>query len=500
MVGSCNQSHFCYNGAVKISPPGVAPRQGPAGSAGGSATSIAAALLIAAVLGISSVAAAPLAQQTATPTQTQTTTRTPTRTRTVAPKLGATSSTATATATQTLTPTPLPTDTPTPSNTITATETLTAALDTPATATPSSDVPPPTETPRSVAAAVAIPKYTLSLDVKSLSIDSLRARRYVGGPIKITRVLSSTDAFKRVLIEYSSDGLRITGMMNIPRGNGPFPVVILDHGYFKPSEYKTGDGTIRAADAFVRAGYLTLAPDYRCYAGSQCGANPLYVGYAIDVLNLIASLPSLPYADTSRIGIWGHSMGGGITIRVLTISDQIKVAALYGALSADDEVHYCWLYACRAPLVPTREPTLQVSLQRRHEEADPDFLQGIDTSAQTQTSTDPKVRLHEIFLKSSPSRYLSYFGAPVIIHHGEKDDLVPIQWSIDLADSLNGLGKPASLYTYPSEGHVFAGWNWELFMARTISFFNEYLNPQSTPITTGIRVLRHESTLLDSTY
>lgn len=475
---------------MKISPPGVA----------GSATSVAAALLIVAVLGPGSVAASPLAQQTAIPSQTQTTTRTPTRTRTVAPKLGATSPTVTPTATQTLTSTSTLADTPTPSNTITATETLTASPDTRVTATPPSDAPPPTETPRLVAAAPANPKYTLSLDVKSLSIDSLRARRYVGGPIKITRVVSSNDAFKRVLIEYPSDGLRITGMMNIPRGNGPFPVVILDHGYFKPSEYKTGDGTIHAADTFVREGYLTLAPDYRCYAGSQCGANPLYVGYAIDVLNLIASLPSLPYADTSRIGIWGHSMGGGITIRVLTINDQIKAAALYGALSADDEVHYCWLYACRAPLVPTREPTLQLSLQRRHEEADPDFLQGIDTTTQTQTSTDPKVRLHEIFLKSSPSHYLSYFSAPVIIHHGEKDDIVPIQWSVDLADALNGLGKPASLYTYPGEGHVFAGWSWQLFMARTISFFNEYLNPQSTPITAGIRVLRRESTFLDSTY
>src|SRR5574341_41742 len=483
----CNQCHFCYNCAVKISPLGVAPRKGPAGSA----TSIAVGLLIVTVLSISSVAASPPAQQTAIPTQTQTTTRTPTRTRTVAPKLGATSPNVTATPTLTLTLTP--TDTPTSISAITATETITASPNTPVTANPS-------ETPRQVAAAAANPKYTLSLDVKSLSIDSLRARRYLGGPIKITRVLSSSDAFRRVLFEYPSDGLRITGMMDIPRGNGLFPVVILDHGYFKPSEYKPGDGTSHAADAFARAGYLTLAPDYRCYAGSQCGPNPLYVGYAIDVLNLIASLPSLPYADTSRIGIWGHSMGGGITIRVLTLNDRIKVAALYGALSADDEVHYCWLYACRAPLVPTREPTLQVSLQRRHEEADPEFLQGLDASAQTQTTADPKARLHEIFLKSSPSRYLSYFNAPVIIHHGEKDDIVPIQWSIDLADSLNGLGKPASLYTYPGEGHVFTGWNWQLFMARTISFFNEYLNPQSTPITAGIRVLRRENALLDSSY
>src|SRR5574341_2653349 len=48
----CNQCHFCYNCPVKISPLGVAPRKGPAGSAGGSATSIAAGLLIVTVLSI----------------------------------------------------------------------------------------------------------------------------------------------------------------------------------------------------------------------------------------------------------------------------------------------------------------------------------------------------------------------------------------------------------------------------------------------------------------
>ena len=179
-------------------------------------------------------------------------------------------------------------------------------------------------------------RYTLALNSSALSIETLRARPFGGSPIKITRVVSTDTTFQRVLFEYTSDGLRITGMMNIPQGIGPFPVIILDHGYFKPSEYKTGDGTIKAADNFARHGYLTLSPDYRCYGGSQCASNPLDVGYAIDVLNLIASLPSLGNADTSRIGIWGHSMGGGVTMKVLTMDTPIRAAVLYSTVSADD--------------------------------------------------------------------------------------------------------------------------------------------------------------------
>jgi len=416
----------------------------------------------------------PTRRITSTLTLTATLTRTPTRTLTTTATLTATSTlTATATITATATPTLYPTLAPasaTPTVTLTAT------------------VPAPTSTPTPT-------KYTLSLDAKVLSIDALRARSYGGGSIKITRVLSDEQAFRRVLIEYLSDGLKITGMMNIPRGVGPFPVVILNHGYFKPAEYKTGDGTVRAADAFARRGYLTLASDYRCYAGSQCGPNPFYIGYAIDVLNLIAELPSLPNADTSRVGIWGHSMGGGITIRVMTINDSIKVGSLYGALSADDEVHYCWLYGCQVPLV-TPVPRSSFRLQ----EIDPEFFQGVATPVPETAATDPKARLHEIFLKSSPSRYLSYIDTPIIIHHGESDEIVPIQWSVDLADQLTAAGKSATLYTYPGEGHVFAGWGWQLFMSRTLSFFDDYLNPRATPITVDKRVLQQERVAAESSY
>ncbi|MBI5305834.1 MAG: prolyl oligopeptidase family serine peptidase [Chloroflexi bacterium] len=366
--------------------------------------------------------------------------------------------------------------------TTTATSTSTATVTATATFTPTSTITP--------TIAMPTPRYPLSLDARVLAIDTLRSQNYRGGQIKITQTLASDEAFQRVLFEYPSDNLRITGMMNIPRGAGPFPVVILNHGYFKPSEYKTGDGTLRAADNFARRGYLTLASDYRCYAGSQCGANPIYVGYAVDVLSLIGALPSLSYADTSRIGIWGHSMGGQITLRVLTLNNSIKVASLYGALTGDDEVHYCWLYGCRTPLV-TPAPRDSQAFQ----DLLPRSLEGMPTP-----SANSNARLHDIFLRSSPSRYLQYVDAAVIIHHGEKDEIVPREWSVQLSDALNARGKPVSMYLYPDAGHVFTGWDWQLFMARTLAFFDEQLKPRETPITVERRVLRQERLALEASY
>ena len=387
----------------------------------------------------------------------------------------------------TLTPTVVLTATTTPRITPTAgTPTPTLVISTTIAPTPTATITRATITPTPT-------RNPLPLDANALAITTLRARRYGGDGIKSTRVVLTIDAYKQVLIEYFSDGLKITGTMNVPRGIGPFPVVILDHGYFKPAEYKAGDGTSRAADAFARHGYLTLAPDYRCYAGSQCGANPLYVGYAIDVLNLLAQVSSLPDADPARVGIWGHSMGGGITLRVLAITNDIKVAALYGALTGDDEVQYCWLQGCRVASVPTPESRFRQAIQ----DAQDDALLYFPTPV---ASNDPLARLRDIFARSSPSRNLQYITTPLIIHHGEADDTVPIQWSVDLADALSARGKTAVLYTYPGQGHVFAGWSWQLFMTRTLAFFDEFLNPRASMITVDKRVLRQEQIALEASY
>lgn len=397
--------------------------------------------------------------------------------------------TTTATASRTITSPPSMTATLTITSTRRLTSTLTLTPSITATATISATATP-TLTPTTTGTPTPTPiRYPLSVDSNVLSIDALRARPYGGTGIKITRTVLATEAYRQVLIEYSSDGLRISGTMNIPRGIGPFPVVILDHGYFKPAEYKTGDGTSRAADLFARRGYLTIASDYRCHAGSQCASNPLYVGYAIDVLNLIAQLSSVPDADTSRIGIWGHSMGGGITLRVLAVNDSIKVASLYGSLSADDEIHYCWLVGCRTPTPTARDPRAPWL------EADPDFVQ-----SNLPINGAPSARLRDLFAKTSASRHLSNITAAVVIHHGEADDIVPIEWSIELASSLNALGRTAVLYTYPGEGHVFAGWGWQLFMSRTISFFDDYLKPRESIITVERRVLRQERIAAEASY
>lgn len=327
---------------------------------------------------------------------------------------------------------PAPTSTPMPVPTITALE------------------PTPTPTPHPLA---------------DFTIDGLRARKYPGGTITIRSVLTTTATFTSYYIDYPSDGLTITGVMQIPKGEGSFPVVVLNHGYIAPEDYRPGSDTWRAAGYLNKAGYLTIAPDFRGWGESDAGNSFFSTGQVIDTLNAISSLSSIPQADTERIGVWGHSMGGGIALKAVTVDPRIKAAVLYAPVSANDaEILERWGPGCSdSQLYKLAEAcggaeavsqTIEPKLFMAYANAiyNPDFLAQV-----------------------SPINYVDLIAAPVQIHVGTADTRTPPAWAASIYETLVNAGKPATYYTYPQQQHAFKDESWTLFMERTVIFFDNYL-------------------------
>ncbi|NWF63317.1 MAG: alpha/beta hydrolase [Chloroflexi bacterium] len=220
------------------------------------------------------------------------------------------------------------------------------ACSTPAPVPPTATIIPATETPT--------PLPTLTPTATPLphlmypyTIAGLRERDFPGGEIEIGARVAFNDQFSSYLISYPSEGLTITGVLNIPAGEGPFPVIVMNHGFYPRSDYSSGDGSQRAAEYLSQRGYITISSDYRTWSGSDFGVSFFHTGLVADVMNLLASLDSIPQADTSRIGMWGHSMGGGITTKILTLESPVRVAVLYAPNSADDaDLIARWGYGC----------------------------------------------------------------------------------------------------------------------------------------------------------
>lgn len=339
---------------------------------------------------------------------------------------------------------PTPTPMPVVVNTATSTLPPPTASSTPSptqtpTVTPTS-TPIPTDTPTATLTPTLTPDPYAGLTIADLS-----TRSYSGGELKIEEVLDVTAAFTRSLISYPSEGLTLYGFMNTPPGDGPFPVALMMHGYIPPEQYNTIAYTTRYADALARAGYLTIHPNYRNYPPSDEGDDEFRVNHSVDALNLIAIIRAqagqpgpLQAADPSFVGMVGHSMGGGITLRTITISDAVQAAVLYGAMSGDEQRNY--------------EKILEWSGGTR----------GLE-----ELNTPP-----EDLQRISPIFHLDRLTAAVSIHHGDYDGTVPPAWSEELCQQLQALNKPVECFTYPGQPHTFQGEADQLFMQRVVDFFN----------------------------
>ncbi|MBK8984796.1 MAG: alpha/beta fold hydrolase [Chloroflexi bacterium] len=291
--------------------------------------------------------------------------------------------------------------------------------------------PPPTAKPGASPDATpgASPDATPIVNpFAGLTIDELTARPYGGSPLQIVESLGELPGFNRSLISYVSDGLTVYGFMNTPPGTGPLPVVIVLHGYVDPAEYQVLAYTTPYADAFAKAGYLVIHPNYRSYPPSDSGPNLFRVGYAIDTLNLIAAIKQqagqpgpLARADANAIYLFGHSMGGGIALRVLTVSQDVRAAALYGSMSGDERRNFARIW---------------------------EWSGGADGRIELDTAD-------ELVWQISPANYLERIQTPISLHHGLDDGVVPSIWSDQLCEALRALGKTVECLHYPGQLHNF---------------------------------------------
>jgi dipeptidyl aminopeptidase/acylaminoacyl peptidase len=322
----------------------------------------------------------------------------------------------------------------------------------------------PTPTPTSIPTPSATPYPFL---IYPYTIPGLREHKYQSGEISFLSTLAAELEYTRYYISYPSDGLTITGILQIPTGQGPFPVIVMNHGYFNREDFESGSGSDRAAEFLVKRGYITIASDYRSWGGSDIGPSLFHTGLVVDVMNLLSAIPSIPQADQSRIGMWGHSMGGGITTKILTIDTRVKAAVLYAPNSADDaDLIARWGYGCIGDI-----PAGEVLETCNSGDVVPLSLATELIQAYKDAAFDPAMMQW-----IAPIYHLNAINVPIQIHIGTADgDFIgstPPEWSYKLNQALLEAGKSVELFKYEGERHSFIGDQWLIFMDRAAKFFD----------------------------
>ncbi len=116
-------------------------------------------------------------------------------------------------------------------------------------------------------------------------------------------------------------------------GSG-WPVIVSTMATSHRAQYKTTERYVAYVDGFARSGYIVFRPDYRGHDRSEGQPTGAYGSpdYVIDVLNAAGALKRYPDADANRIGMWGHSMGGWITLRAMVVDPDIQAGVIWGGV------------------------------------------------------------------------------------------------------------------------------------------------------------------------
>ena len=333
------------------------------------------------------------------------------------------------------------------------------------TAIPSTDVPytatsTTTYTPALASTPPPAPTATATPIPNPMSISAMRAGEYPGSDIAIEKELERGSNYRRYYAYYLSEGLKIYGLLTIPSGDipaGGWPAIIFNHGYIPPGVYRTTERYIAYVDELARAGYIVYRIDYRGHDASEGQATGAYgnPGYAIDVLNAVASIKRLPEANPEKIGMWGHSMGGYLTLRTMVISKDVKVGVIWaGVVASYPEMLYNW----------RRTGSFTPSPSSR----------GVGWRTQWLESYGAPDENPVFWNSVSATSYLADLSGPLQLHHGSADEDVPLEFSIRLAELAREAGQAADLYIYEDDNHNISE-NFSSAMQRSVEFFDQYL-------------------------
>lgn len=295
-------------------------------------------------------------------------------------------------------------------------------------------------------------------------IESLRQEEYPGSELVIESTLTQGPNYDRHIASYKSDGLKIYALLTVPMGAKPengWPVIVFNHGYIPPNEYWTTERYVAYIDGFASNGFIVFRSDYRGHGISEGEAVNAYgsADYTVDVLNGVSAIKTYPEVDPDRIGMWGHSMGGHVTLRAMVVSDEIKAGVIWGGVVASyQDLFERWRRESGSDPTATPDAANRRGWWRSS-------LEDIYGSFEENP---------EFWAAISPNTYVVDLSGPVQLHHGTADDSVPVEFSTSLYSQILTAGRVAELYLYEGDNHNLSI-NFDTALQRSVDFFNEYV-------------------------
>src|ERR671932_2708506 len=124
-------------------------------------------------------------------------------------------------------------------------------------------------------------------------------------------------------IEFQAEGPRLRGWLFTPdAGSGPFPTVVMAHGFSAVKEMYLD----RFAEVFAAAGLAALVFDNRNFGASDGEPRQEIDPWrqVRDYRDAITFAQGLPETDPARIGVWGSSYSGAHVLVLGAIDRRVR--------------------------------------------------------------------------------------------------------------------------------------------------------------------------------
>ena len=280
-----------------------------------------------------------------------------------------------------------------------------------------------------------LPNWNKPKPLEKYTIDNLSKTNFKPSKININNNI----------FDFLVEGKKVTGLINLPETNDQLPIAVLIRGYVDQSIYQTGDGTKRVGEYFRDNEYITLAPDFLGYGGSDSESSNIFESRFqtyTTVLTLLKSInkENFPNWDQKNIFIWAHSNGGQIALTVLEITGENYPTVLWAPVT--ESFPYSILFY-------TNESDDGGKFIRRELAR---FEKDYDTD------------------KFSLTNYLDRINAPIEYHWGTNDDAISSEWRDKFVKQMKLLNKDFKNYNHPGADHNMNPL-WGEVMQQTQEFF-----------------------------